>query len=138
MDFNSILIGSEDPERLVEYYTRVLGKPGFSDGGYTGWQLGSGFVTVGPHSEVKGKNAAPGRIIWNIESKDVAGDFERMQGRRGDRHRGAVCLRGRTRLVDRDVRRPGRQLLPAPDPDGAAGRRVETDGPAGTWIAIGS
>ena len=79
MDFNSILIGSENPERLVEYYTRVLGTPGFTDGGYTGWQLGSGFVTVGPHSEVKGRNAAPGRIIWNIESKDVAGDFERMK-----------------------------------------------------------
>jgi predicted enzyme related to lactoylglutathione lyase len=36
-------------------------------------------VTVGPHSEVKGKNAAPGRIIWNIESKDVQGDFERFK-----------------------------------------------------------
>ena len=79
MDFNSILIGSEDPERLVEYYTRVLGKPGFSDGGYTGWQLGSGFVTVGPHSEVKGKNPSPGRIIWNIETADVQGEFERMK-----------------------------------------------------------
>lgn len=79
MDFNSILIGSEDPQRLVEYYTKVLGRPGFADGGYTGWQLGSGFVTVGPHSEVKGRNAAPGRMIWNIESKDVAGDFERMK-----------------------------------------------------------
>ena len=42
MDFNSILIGSEDPERLVEYYTKLLGEPTFSDGGYTGWQLGSG------------------------------------------------------------------------------------------------
>ncbi len=79
MDFNSILIGSENPERLVEYYTRVLGKPTFSDGGYTGWQLGSGFVTVGPHSQVKGRNMAPGRIIWNLESTDVAGDFERMK-----------------------------------------------------------
>ena len=27
MNFNSILIGSEDPDRLVEYYTRVLGEP---------------------------------------------------------------------------------------------------------------
>ena len=66
MGFNSILIGSENPERLVEDYTRVLGKPTFSDGGYTGWQLGSGFVTVGPHSEVKGKNTTPWRIIWNV------------------------------------------------------------------------
>ena len=79
MDFNSILIGSEDPQHLVEYYTKVLGRPGFSDGGYTGWQLGSGFVTVGPHTEVKGRNAAPGRLIWNIESRDVSGDFERMK-----------------------------------------------------------
>ena len=79
MNFNSILIGSEDPQRLVDYYSRVLGKPTFSDGGYTGWQIGSGFVTVGPHSEVKGKNASPGRIIWNIESKDVTGDFDRMK-----------------------------------------------------------
>jgi predicted enzyme related to lactoylglutathione lyase len=79
MKFNSILIGSEDPARLVEYYSKVLGKAGFSDGGYTGWQIGEGFVTVGPHSEVKGRNVAPGRIIWNIESTDVAGDFARMK-----------------------------------------------------------
>ena len=79
MDFNSILIGSEDPGRLVEYYARVFGEPGFSDGGYTGWKLGSGFVTVGPHSEVTGKNTHPGRIIWNIESGDVAADFERFK-----------------------------------------------------------
>ena len=79
MDFNSILIGSDDPERLVEYYTKVLGAPVFGDGGYTAWKIGSGFVTVGPHSEVHGKNAEPGRIIWNIESKDVKADFDRMK-----------------------------------------------------------
>ncbi len=79
MNFNSILIGSEDPARLVEYYTRVLGAPGFSEGPYTAWQVGTGFVSVGPHSEVKGRNVAPGRIIWNIESTDVAGDFARMK-----------------------------------------------------------
>ena len=79
MNFNSILIGSADPDRLVEYYTRLLGEPGMSEGGYTGWQLGSGFVTVGPHSEVSGKNAQPGRLIWNIETADVKGEFERMK-----------------------------------------------------------
>jgi predicted enzyme related to lactoylglutathione lyase len=83
MDFNSILIGSENPERLVEYYTKVLGAPGFSDGGYSGWQIGSGWVTVGPHSQVKGQNASPGRIIWNIETDDVKGDFERMKAAGG-------------------------------------------------------
>jgi predicted enzyme related to lactoylglutathione lyase len=79
MDFNSILIGSEDPQRLVDYYTKLFGKPGMAEGGYTGWQIGSGFFTVGPHSEVHGKNPAPGRLIWNIETADVKGEFDRMK-----------------------------------------------------------
>jgi len=40
MNFNNILIGSEDPQRLVEYYTKLLGAPTMSEGGYTGWQIG--------------------------------------------------------------------------------------------------
>jgi predicted enzyme related to lactoylglutathione lyase len=80
MNFNSILIGSEQPDRLVEYYTKMFGEPTMSDGGYTGWVLGAGWVTVGPHSEVTGKNPQPGRIIWNIECDDVRGEFARMQG----------------------------------------------------------
>ncbi len=79
MNFNTILIGSEQPQRLVEYYSRLFGKPTMEDGGYTGWQLGTGWVTVGPHDEVKGKSAHPGRIIWNIETSDVKGDFARLQ-----------------------------------------------------------
>lgn len=79
MNFNSILIGSEEPQRLVDYYTRLFGTPAMSDGGYTGWSIGSGWLTVGPHDEVHGKNSAPGRIIWNIETADVNGEFARMQ-----------------------------------------------------------
>lgn len=80
MQFNSILIGSEDPKRLVEYYTKLFGAPGMEDGGYSGWQFGSGFVTIGAHDEVKGKNAQPGRIIWNLETADVKGEFGRLKG----------------------------------------------------------
>ncbi len=83
MDFNSMLIGSEDPQRLVDYYTKLLGEPTFSDESYTGWQVGSGFVTIGPHSEVKGRNPSPGRIIWNIETPDVDEIFERMKAAGG-------------------------------------------------------
>ena len=78
MNFNSILIGSEDPQRLADYYTKLFGEPGWNDGGYTGWLIGSGGVTVGPHDQVTGKSAHPGRIIWNIESADVRGDFDRL------------------------------------------------------------
>lgn len=79
MNVNSILIGSADAESLVAYYTKVLGEPGFSEGGYTGWDLGGVWVTVAAHSEVHGKNPEPGRLIWNIESADVKGDFERFK-----------------------------------------------------------
>ena len=79
MNFNSILIGSEDPQRLVEYYSKVFGKPAMEDGGYTGWQFGSGFVSIGAHDQVHGRNAHPGRIIWNIETPDVRGEFERLK-----------------------------------------------------------
>jgi predicted enzyme related to lactoylglutathione lyase len=36
-------------------------------------------VTVGPHDQVKGTNTEPGRIIWNIETADVKGEFERLK-----------------------------------------------------------
>ncbi|MGH2428660.1 MAG: VOC family protein [Candidatus Limnocylindria bacterium] len=78
MNFNSLLIGSEDPKRLVDYYARLFGKPMFEDGGYSGWQIGTGWIAIGPHDEVTGKNAHPGRLIWNIESADVKGEFDRL------------------------------------------------------------
>ncbi len=79
MNLNSILIGSEDPQRLAAYYTRLFGEPGWAEGGFSGWQIGTGFVSVGPHDQVKGSNAEPGRILWNIESEDVKADFERLK-----------------------------------------------------------
>ena len=79
MNFNSILIGSENPERLAEYYTKLFGEPTWNEGGYIGWMIGSGAVTVGPHDQVHGKNPQPGRLIFNIESADVQGDFDRFK-----------------------------------------------------------
>jgi predicted enzyme related to lactoylglutathione lyase len=79
MNLNSILIGSENPQRLAEYYTKLFGKPGWDDGGYVGWLIGSGGLTVGPHSDVHGTNPEPGRLIVNIETPDVKGEFARLQ-----------------------------------------------------------
>lgn len=79
MNFNSILIGSENPAQLVAYYAKLFGQPQFSDGGYSTFLLGSGGVTIGPHSEVHGRNASPGRIIWNVESDDVSGDTAKLK-----------------------------------------------------------
>jgi predicted enzyme related to lactoylglutathione lyase len=83
MNLNSIMIGSEDPQRLADYYSGLFGKPAWEDEDFKGWQIGSGFVSVGPHDQVKGKNAHPGRVMWNIETSDVKGEFERLKAAGG-------------------------------------------------------
>src|SRR5256885_12538210 len=75
MNFNSVMIGSEDPKRLVDYYTKILGKPAMSEGGYDGWQIASGWITTGSHEEGKGKYPTPGRAILKTETEDVKGEF---------------------------------------------------------------
>jgi predicted enzyme related to lactoylglutathione lyase len=107
MNFNNILIGSEDPQRLTEYYTKLFGEPTWNDGGYTGWLIGSGAVSIGPHDQVHGKNAHPGRIIWNIESTDVQADFDRFKAA------GAIVIR--EPYTFEEV--PGSSIATLADPD---------------------
>ena len=108
MNFNSVMIGTADAPRLVEYYTKLFGKPMWDDGGYTGWLIGSGGITVGPHSEVHGRNDAPGRLIWNIESPDVKADFERLKTS------GAIVVREPYDFEQA----PGTWIATLADPDG--------------------
>lgn len=107
MNLNSILIGSPNPKVLVDYYTKLFGKPGFQDGGYTGWMLGSGFVTVGPHSEVSGSNPQPGRFIWNVETEDVHGEFAKLKAA------GAIVIREPYEFEGQ----PGSAIATLADPD---------------------
>jgi len=80
LTLNSIMLGSDDPKGLIEFYTKVLGEPTWSDTGYTGWQLGKAGLMIGAHSEVKGQNEMPARVMWNLETPDVKGEFERIKG----------------------------------------------------------
>ena len=79
MDLNGLLIGTENPDKLKDYYTKLFGKPGFDEGGYFGWQIGSGLLSFGPHDQVKGRNTTPGRIIWNITAADVEAEFKKLK-----------------------------------------------------------
>jgi predicted enzyme related to lactoylglutathione lyase len=78
MNLNSVMIGTEDPKGLVEYYTKLFGEPDGAEGDYTWWQIGSGGFTVAYHDQIHGKNQHPGRVLWNIESPNVKGDFDRL------------------------------------------------------------
>jgi predicted enzyme related to lactoylglutathione lyase len=80
LSLTTVMINTEDPAALSGFYTKVLGEPGWADGTYTGWQAGGGMLMIGPHSDVKGENEAPGRIIINFETTDVQGEFTRLKG----------------------------------------------------------
>lgn len=80
LNFNSILLSSADTKKLVDFYKKVFEKePDMDDNGYTGFLVGSCFMTIGPHDKVHGKNSNPERILLNFESKDIKGEFERIK-----------------------------------------------------------
>ena len=83
LNLNSIMLGSEDPKKLADFYTKVVGAPNpdWSDeaNGWFGFQAGDGSIAIGPHSEVRGRSQQPGRIMLNFETTDVNGEFERIK-----------------------------------------------------------
>jgi predicted enzyme related to lactoylglutathione lyase len=80
LELNTVMIGTDDPKALKEFYTKVLGKPAWEDDAFVGWQAGNGMLMIGEHSEVKGRNEMPGRIILNFQTSNVKGEFERIKG----------------------------------------------------------
>jgi predicted enzyme related to lactoylglutathione lyase len=80
LNFNSILIGTAQPKKLAEFYEKVFGRPAdMIEGPYYGWQVGSCFLTVGEHSEIKGQAKEPARILLNFETSAVREEFERLK-----------------------------------------------------------
>ena len=81
LNFNSVMIGSAQPDALSEFYAKVFGKPAdMAEGGYSGFQVGSAFLTIGPHSETKGAAKEPARILLNFETEQVQEEFQRVKG----------------------------------------------------------
>lgn len=81
LNLNSILVFSENPSALVDFYKKVLeSEPEWSGGDFHGFKAGVGYLIIGPHDKVHGKNSSPERIIFNFETTEVAGEFERIKG----------------------------------------------------------
>ncbi len=76
LNLNSLIVFSEDPAKLEEFYKKVFQKdPAWSGGGFSGFAVGTGYLMVGPHDKVEGKSANPERMIFNFETEDVALKF---------------------------------------------------------------
>src|SRR5438067_655658 len=80
LKFSSLLLFSETPDKLAEFYKKVLDQdPDWEDGGYSGFTLGEGMLIIGPHDKVHGKNKTPERMIFNLETPDVKEEFIRIK-----------------------------------------------------------
>lgn len=78
---NGVILFSEDPKKLVEFYKKVFGgDPGWEGGDFNGFGSEPNWLIIGPHDKVKGKNSSPERMMFNLETKDVKGEFARLKG----------------------------------------------------------
>lgn len=80
LNFSSVMLGSTKPKELAEFYEKVFErKADWQDGNWSGWQVGNTHLTIGEHSEAKGKSKDPVRILLNFDTEDVKGEFERIK-----------------------------------------------------------
>lgn len=80
LNLNSIMLGSDNPKQLITFYTNVLEKsPDMQEGDWAGFQVGSCFLTIGPHDKVKGTSTNPERMFFNFETKEVEKEFSRIK-----------------------------------------------------------
>lgn len=79
MKLSGVMIGSENPKVLGEFYTKIFGEPGWQQDDWYGFAVGSGSLMIGPHSEVKGRSQEPARVMIIVESDEVQKDFNLMK-----------------------------------------------------------
>ena len=78
---SGVILFSENPKNLVSFYKKVFAAdPAWTGGDFTGFGDNSGWFIIGPHDKVKGKNSNPERMMFNLETKDVEGEFKRLKG----------------------------------------------------------
>lgn len=80
LNLNSLIIFTDKPKVLVEFYSKILKtEVEWSGGEFQSLKAGNAYMIIGPHDKVRGKSTQPERIMLNFETPDVRGEFERIQ-----------------------------------------------------------
>lgn len=79
MKLSGIMLNSENPKELAEFYTKILGKPDWEMNGMYGYGGSGNNIMIMGHSEVKGKNTMPARMLLSFALQDVQNEFERIK-----------------------------------------------------------
>lgn len=83
---DGILISSENPKALADFYKDKVGLEfdtefEYGEDGEVGFmfKVGSTGLTILPHSDIKGKNSNPARIMLNIEVDDEEAEVKKLK-----------------------------------------------------------
>ena len=82
LKLNSVMIGTKQSKVLAAFYEKVFGKPADmvdAENGFSGWQVGSAYLSVLEHSEMGGNTKDPGRVMFNFETAQVKEEFDRIK-----------------------------------------------------------
>ena len=77
---HSVLIWTEDVNRLLPFYRDVLGlQPEMESEGFVVFQASTGGqLALGAHSEVRGRSSDPYRVMVDFEVDDCLEEYERL------------------------------------------------------------
>jgi len=80
LNLNSIMIGSDNPKALGDFYEKVLEKkPDMHEADWYGFTVGACFMSISSHDKVKASSAEPERLIMNFETANVDEEFARIK-----------------------------------------------------------
>jgi predicted enzyme related to lactoylglutathione lyase len=78
MKLAGIMIGSDQPDILGDFYTKLFGDAGWHEDQWYGYQVGTGTLMIGPHSDVHGANTDAPRLMIVVEDNDVRSMFDQF------------------------------------------------------------
>lgn len=76
----SILVFSENPKKLAEFYQKIFqSEPSWTNGEYVEFKAGNVYFEVGPHDKIHGKSPNPDRISLNFHVADVEAECKKLK-----------------------------------------------------------
>ncbi len=77
--FAGVILWTDNLEAMTDFYRDTLGLTPHSVRPYfVAFKLGGLRLSIGEHSDVTGRTREPHRVMVNLETDDIKGDFERL------------------------------------------------------------
>ena len=74
------VVSAEDPTKLFEFYRKLFGDPLWEGPTFKVYPAGKGAIAIGPDDRLHGEPKEPMRVMFNLETDDLEGEFERVKG----------------------------------------------------------